>query len=404
MHHGHQLDRPRPRRRSVTRAPFVVAVLVAAVILAVGQLYLTVPLLPGVAERYGIPLSTAAWVGGGFGFAFALGNLLFGTISDRYDRRHVMAVGLALGAVVSAIAGTSTAFAPLLAARSVQGFLAAAIPSVSLAYATEALPPARRAVGVTAVSGSFLLAGVIGQAYALGVDEALGWRWVFWLLAPLLLAVALTLTRLPAVPRPTPTALATTFTRLGHLLRRPSLLVAYTGGITLLLTFVGMYTALTTTVGERYGIHSAVDLLLLRLPGLPGIALGLFAGPLITRFGAHRVAPAAFLIAAAGLALEAGSVTLPVLLVGSAIFVAGLAVTIPALVTLVGRASGEARGAGLAGYGFLVGLGGGISPVLVTALAPAGFAAVCLTLAGLLILAAATLALGPQPTPAPATV
>ncbi|XVS65444.1 MFS transporter [Actinosynnema sp. CA-299493] len=387
----------------MTRAPFVVAVLVAAVILAVGQLYLTVPLLPGVAERYDIPLSTAAWVGGGFGFAFAAGNLLFGTISDRYDRRHVMAVGLALGAVVSAIAGTSAAFAPLLAARAVQGFLAAAIPSVSLAYATEALPPARRAVGVTAVSGSFLLAGVIGQAYALGVDEVLGWRWVFWLLTPLLLAVAITITRLPTIPRPTPTALTTTFTRLGHLLRRPSLLVAYTGGVTLLLTFVGMYTALTTTVGERYGIHSAVDLLLLRLPGLPGIALGLFTGPLITRFSAHRVAPTAFLIAAAGLALEAGSTTLPVLLVGSAIFVAGLAITIPALVTQVSRASGEARGAALAGYGFLVGLGGGISPVLVTALAPAGFPAVCLTLAGVLILAAATLALGPQPTPAPAT-
>ncbi|KOX31017.1 hypothetical protein ADK67_09795, partial [Saccharothrix sp. NRRL B-16348] len=293
---------------------------------------------------------------------------------------------------------------PLLAARAVQGFLAAAIPSVSLAYAAEALPPARRAVGVTAVSGSFLLAGVIGQAYALGVDQALGWRWVFWLLAPMLLAVALTLTRLPTIPRPTPTALATTFTRLAALLRRPALLVAYTASVTLLLSFVGMYTALTATAGERYGIHSAVDLLLLRLPGLPGIALGLFAGPLIARFGAYRIAPTAFLLAAAGLALEAASTTLPVLLVGSAIFVAGLAVTIPALVALVGRASGEARGAGLAGYGFLVGLGGGVSPILVTALAPAGFAVVCLTLAGLLILAAATLALGPRPTPAPTTV
>ncbi|WP_367132001.1 MFS transporter [Saccharothrix sp. HUAS TT1] len=388
---------PRP-----TRPPLLIATLVAAVILAVGQLYLTVPLLPGVADRYDVTLSAASWVGGGFGFAFALGNLVFGTISDRYDRRHVMAFGLAAGAVVGLVAGTSTAFAPLLAARAVQGFLAAAIPSVSLAYVAEALPPARRAVGVTAVSGSFLLAGLIGQAYALGVDKAIGWRWVFWLLVPALLAVALAVTRLPKIPRPTPTPLATTFTSLGGLLRRPPLLVAYAGAITLLLTFVGMYTALTTTVGERYGIHAAADLLLLRLPGLPGIALGLFAGPLITRFGPHRVAPAAFLVAAAGLALEAGSTTLPVLLVGSAVFVAGLAVTIPALVALVGRASGESRGAALAGYGFLVGLGCGISPVLVTALAPAGFAAICLTLAALLVVAAGVVALGPAPATAPA--
>jgi MFS transporter, YNFM family, putative membrane transport protein len=385
---------------ALSSPPALVAVLVAAVILAVGQLYLTVPLLPGIAERYAIPLSAAAWVGGGFGFAFALGNLIFGTISDRYDRRHVMAFGLALGAVVALIAGSTTAFAPLLAARTVQGFLAASIPSVSLAYVAEALPPARRAVGMTAVSGSFLLAGLIGQAYALGVDKALGWRWVFWLLVPVLLAVALIITRLPRVPRPTPIALTTTFTRLAHLLRRPSLLVTYAGAITLLLTFVGMYTALTTAVGERYGIHGALDLLLLRLPGLPGIALGLFAGPLIARFGAHRIAPAALLVAAGGLALEATSTTLPVLLIGSAIFVAGLAVTIPALVSLVAQASGDARGAGIAGYGFLVGIGGGISPVLVTALAPAGFTTVCLTLAALLIAAATTLTFGPRPAPA----
>ncbi|MEU4448112.1 MFS transporter [Actinosynnema sp. NPDC050801] len=393
-----QTEAPAPR--TTPPGPAAVAVLVAAVILAVGQLYLTVPLLPGVAERYGVTLSAAAWVGGGFGFAFALGNLLFGTVSDRYDRRHVMAVGLVLGAVVGVVAGASTAFGPLLAARAVQGFLAASIPSVSLAYVAEALPPARRAVGMTAVSGSFLLAGLICQAYALGVDTALGWRRVFWLLVPALPAVALAITRLPEVPRPTPIALTATFTRLARLLRRPPLLVTYAGAITLLLTFVGMYTALTTAVGERYGIHGALDLLLLRLPGLPGIALGLFAGPLIARFGAHRVAPAALLVAAAGLALEAASSTLPVLLIGSAIFVAGLAVTIPALVSLVARASGDAKGAGIAGYGFLVGLGGGISPVLVTALAPAGFTAVCLVLAAVLITAAATLAFGPRPTPA----
>lgn len=388
-------------RTTLSRSPVLVSVLVAAVILAVGQLYLTVPLLPGVADRYDVPLATAAWVGGGFGFAFALGNLIFGTLSDRYDRRHVMAFGLTLGAVAGIVAGASPAFAPLLAARAAQGFLAASIPAVSLAYVAEALPPARRAVGVTALSGSFLLAGLVGQAYALGVDKAIGWRWVFWLLVPLLLLVAALLTRLPATPRPTPTPLVTTFTRLGVLLRRPPLLVAYVGAITLLLTFVGMYTALTATVGERYGIHDAVDLLLVRLPGLPGIALGLFAGPLITRFGAHRVAPAAFVVAAAGLVLEATSATLPVLLVGSAVFVAGLAVTIPALVSLVARASGEARGTGLAAYAFLVGLGGGISPVLVTALAPAGFAVICLTLAGLLLVAAATLVLGPRPAPVP---
>ncbi|QFZ19756.1 MFS transporter [Saccharothrix syringae] len=378
------------------RAPLVVAVLVGAVILSVGQLYLTVPLLPGIAARYDVPLAAAAWVGAGFGFAFAVGNLLFGTASDRYDRRLVMAVGLAAGAVAAVVAGAAGSFAPLLAARVVQGFLAASVPSVAVAHAVEVLPAHRRAAGVTAVSGSFLLAGLVSQGYALGVDRALGWRWVFWLVVPLLIAVAAAVVRLPGVPRPDPVPLGRTFARLGELVRRPPLLVAYAAAVTLLFTFVGMYTALNTAVGERYGLHDAVDLLLVRLPGLPGIVLGLFAGRLVARFGPHRVAVTAFLVAAAGLVLEAGAGSPAPLLGGSAVFVAGLAVAIPALIAIVGQAAGDARGTALAGYGFLVGLGGGVGPLVVAALEPAGFAVVCLVLGGLLAAAATVVAVGPR--------
>ncbi|MEJ2857426.1 MULTISPECIES: MFS transporter [unclassified Saccharothrix] len=374
----------------LVRPPVVVGVLITAAVLAIAQLYLTVPLLPGIAARHSVSLTTAAWVGGGFGFAFALGNLFFGTASDRYDRRHVMAVGLTLGAVTCVVAGAADSFGPLLTARVAEGFLAAAVPAVSLAYTAEVLPPARRAVGVTAVSSSFLLAGLVGQAYALGVDRAAGPRWVFWLLVPLLLATAFALTRLPAVPRRT----GAPWRAFGRLLRTPALLIAYPGALTLLLTFVGMYTALSATVGERYGIHDAGTLLLLRLPGLPGIVLGAFAGPLIARHGPHRVAVSALLTAALGLGVEAVAGGIAGVLVGSAVFVAGLAVAIPALVAVVGQASGEARGAGLAGYAFLVGLGGGISPVLVAALLPAGFAVVCAVLAAVLVVAATVLVWG----------
>ncbi|NUT96332.1 MAG: MFS transporter [Saccharothrix sp.] len=370
--------------------PVVIGVLMAAAVLAVAQLYLTVPLLPGIAARHSVPMTTAAWVGGGFGFAFALGNLVFGTASDRYDRRLVMAVGLTIGALTCVVAGAADSFGLLLAARVAEGFLAAAVPAVSLAYAAEALPPARRAVGVTAVSSSFLLAGLVGQAYALGVDRAAGPRWVFWLIVPLLLVTAFALTRLPAVPRRS----GAPWRAFGRLLRTPALLTAYPGALTLLLTFVGMYTALSATVGDRYGIHDAGTLPLLRLPGLPGIVLGAFAGPLIARHGAPRVAVSALLTAAVGLGVEAVAGGIAGVLVGSAVFVAGLAVAVPSLVVVVGQASGEARGAGLAGYAFLVGLGGGISPVLVAALLPAGFTVVCVVLAAILVAGATILALG----------
>lgn len=368
-----------------------VAVLAVGAVLVVAQLYLTVPLLPGVVERYGVPLSTATWVGGGFGLAFAVGNLVFGTASDRFDRRHVMATGLIACAAACLLAGSADSFAVLLAVRVLQGFVAAAFPSVALAHAAEAVPPHRRAVAVTAVSSSFLLAGLVGQAYALGVDRALGWRWVFWLVVPLLAALAVAVLRLPGTGARR-SDLRATYAALFTLVRRPPLLVAYAGAITLLLTFVGMYTAFNAVVAQRYGITSAGALLLLRLPGLPGIVLGAFAGPVITRFGAHRVATVALATAAAGLLMEALATGLWGLLAGSAVFVAGLAAAVPSLVAVVGQASGEARGAGLAGYGFLVGVGGGIGPLL----APMPFTALCALLCAVLLAAAATLGLGPR--------
>lgn len=383
----------------------VIAPLVAGALLVVAQLYLTVPILPGIAARYHEPLATAAWVGGGFGLAFAVGNLFFGTASDRFDRRHVMVIGLLGGAVTGVLAGASVGFGTLVAARIAQGFLAAAFPAVALAYVGEALAPARRAVGIAAVSSSFLLAGLLGQGYALAVDRAIGWRWVFWLLVPVLIAVAATVWRLPAAPRAAqpgsrparPPALGAAYRELGRLVRRPPLLVGYAVAITLLLTFVGLYSALSLAAHERYGVTGAPALLALRLPGLPGIALGAFAGPLVRRFGPHRVAVGALSIAAAGLILAAVSGTLALLLVGSAVFVAGLAVVIPAAVGIVGLASGAARGAGLAGYGFLIGVGGGVAPLLVGALAPYGFTVLCLVLAGVLAAAAAVAGLGPRP-------
>ncbi|MEU5692731.1 MFS transporter [Actinosynnema sp. NPDC020468] len=369
-----------------------VVVLMLGAVVVVAQLYLTVPLLPGVADRYGVSLAAASWVGGGFGLAFAVGSLVFGTASDRFDRRHVMVGGVVAGAVACVVAGAAPSFEVLLVVRVVQGFAAAAFPSVALAHVAEAVPVRRRAVAVTAVSSCFLVAGLVGQGFALLVDHGLGWHWVFWLMAPVLLVVAFAVSRLPATGRAVSGGSVVGAFR--ELLGRRELLVGYAGAVTLLLTFVGMYTAFNAEVAHRYGITEAADLLLLRLPGLPGILLGAFAGPMITRFGAHRVAGLAFAAATAGLAAEATATSLWLLLLGSAVYVAGLAVTIPALIAIVGQAGGDHRGTALAGYGFLVGLGGGAGPVVVTTIT--GFAPVCLTLAAVTAVAGLVVATGPR--------
>ena len=359
----------------------------APVVLA--QLYLTIPLMQDIEHRYEVSPSSAAWVAGGFSLAYAFGNLVFGTISDRYDRRVVMIFGVLGGAVLAVVAGLSAGFGMLLTVRISQGFVAAAVPPVALAYAVEVLPAARRSLGLAWISCGFLLAGIAGQAFALWGNAALGWRWVLALPAVPLLLCALWLRTLPARP---PSFRGPMISGLISVARRPQVLVGWVCAVTLLLAFVGMYGALSAAAGTRYGISGPGPLLLLRLAGIPGILMCLFAGRLIRRFGPHRTGMLAFLIGAGGLVVEAVAGPLWLLLVGSAIFVAGIALAIPCAVAVVGAASGASRGAGIAGYGFLVGVGGALAPLLVAAVP--GFGVLCFILAGALLMAAAAMTVG----------
>lgn len=387
------------RTRAVARTRIeqpvaVTAVLIAAVLLVVSHIYLTIPLVPHVADDHGTTVTAAAWIGSGFGVAFAVGNLVFPTLSDHVDPRAVMAFGLVAVAVTGVLAGLAPNLPTLVAARVVQGFLAPALPAVALAYLPRVVPGRIRPTALAVLSSCFLLSGIVGQSWALLVQPVLGWRWVLWGMAPLLVVAALLIARLPAAARPdVPGSFAGVLGTLAGMLRRPQILVAYTGALTILLTFVGMYVALQDS-STALGASDPVTGLLLRLPGLPGIALGWFAGAFIGRIGPHRTGAAAFLLAAVGLGIEALGGPLWLTLVGSGVFVAGLAVAVPAAVTLVAMAAGPARGAGMAGYAFLIGAGASIGPLLAGALAGAGFAAICGVLAAILLVPSIAFAAG----------
>jgi MFS transporter, YNFM family, putative membrane transport protein len=371
----------------------VIGVLSLGALVVLAQLYLTIPLMPDIEHRYAVSPSAAAWVGSGFSLAYAFGNLIFGTISDRYDRRFVMVFGVVGGAVLAGVTGLSTGFAMLVAVRAAQGFVAAAFAPVALAYAVEVLAPARRALGLAFISCGFLLAGIFGQAFALWGNAALGWRGVLALPGVPLLLLGRWLLALPAPPRhDSASSIGRTIVGLVSLLRRPQVLVGWVCALTLLLAFVGMYGGLSAAAATRYGISGPGPLLLLRLAGIPGILMCLFAGRLIRAVGPHRTGVLAFLLGAGGLVVEALAGPLWLLLVGSAGFVAGIALAIPCAVAVVGAASGAARGAGIAGYGFLIGVGGAVAPLLV-AVVP-GFGPLCLLLAAALLVSAAAMVFG----------
>jgi len=66
-----------------------VAVMSIAAVVVVGQLYATIPQLDDLAEESGVRSAAAAWASTAFGFAYALGMLVAGPLSDAVGRRRV---------------------------------------------------------------------------------------------------------------------------------------------------------------------------------------------------------------------------------------------------------------------------------------------------------------------------
>ena len=144
--------------------------MMSAALLVVGQLYVAIPLLPGLAARFGTDLKGAALVGTAFGLAYATGFLVFGLLSDRIGRVRVILFGLLALTAATVLAALAETFSLLLAARALQGLAAATFPPAALSLVVESLPAERRPFGIAAMSFAFLGAApatqVLGAALA----------------------------------------------------------------------------------------------------------------------------------------------------------------------------------------------------------------------------------------------
>jgi MFS transporter, YNFM family, putative membrane transport protein len=386
------------------QAPVVapLAVLVSCALLVLMQLYLAIPLAPVIGEALGDGgAAAAAALGTAYALAYGVGFLVFGPVSDRYGRKPVLVPGMAALAIATAGLSAASSLPMVGLLRSVQGLLAASFAAVALAYVGEALPPRWRSTGIGAISTAFLVAGILGQVYAQAVAQALGWRWVFGLAAPAFAIAAIavaTVLREPARSGP-PASLGQKYRELAALAVRRELALPYAACVPVLLSFVAMYAALGPLLQTQYGLDDS-EVLLVRLAALPAMLLAPLAGWLVGRHGPTRIAVAGFLLAAAGLAAQAMSVAaLSALVVASVVFVAGIAMIVPAVIALVGGRGGSARAGALGLTGLAVFAGASCGQL--AAELPLGFTGLMFALAALLIIGGVLVAISGPRTPMP---
>lgn len=153
--------------------------------------------LPGIGAGLGGGLAALQWVIDGYAVVLAALLLTGGALGDVFGHRRVVVAGFALFGAASAACGLAGSAPWLVAARAGQGLGAALLLPGTLAVITNAHPgraERARALGIWAgVSALALAAGpVLGGA----IVAAAGWRPVFWLNVPIVLAAAVATRRL----------------------------------------------------------------------------------------------------------------------------------------------------------------------------------------------------------------
>lgn len=387
---------PEPSTQSTTRpaspaypaGSSATATLVVTALLVLTQLYAAIPLLaPISADLHGnatVALSTA------FSLTYALGFLIWGPVSDHYGRRRTMALALGILTVSTGCCALAPSLPALAALRAIQGLSASGFAPVALAYLSEALAPHRRAGAIGAMSTSFLVAGIVGQVLASLVALHLGWRWFFplcgGLLAVALAAVLAVVHDAAHASGPSGSSLRGQFASLGRLALRPAVLALSLAHVTLLMVFVAMYTGIGGHL-ESLGMRPST-IILIRLAALPAMFLSLGAGRFAARRSWAQIARLGFGVSALGMLGEALLAdSLAGLVTASVVYVAGVALAAPAMISLYGQVSAPNRGSGMALNGFILFVGTSAGPLLATS-SPT-FRALALALTGILVLALA---------------
>ena len=145
----------------------------------------------------GASVEQLEWTVNAYNLSFAVLLITGAALGDRYGRRNLYAVGVALFTAASAVCALAPNVGVLIAARALQGAGSALLVPLGLALLSAAFPPERRGAAIGMFSAITGLAVASGPLIGGAVVQGLAWQWIFWINVPIgAVAVPLVLTKM----------------------------------------------------------------------------------------------------------------------------------------------------------------------------------------------------------------
>ena len=359
-------------RRAVPGSREFLAIIALCMAMAALSIDLMLPAFPEMRAAFGLDEDSTeiSLVITGFFIGLGFGQLVYGPVSDRFGRKRVLYVGIAVyivGAVASTQADSLGAF---VACRIVWGFGAACPRSLALAILRDTFEGDRMARVMSNVMATFILVPVVAPSIGSGLLALGGWHLTLWF--PVGFAVLLTVWIALRLPETLPTekrrsvAPSALLDAAGAVVRNRQTM-AFCAASTFLFGIMTSYVGSTQVIVEE--VFGEEDLFPIIFGALAiGLALGSFlAAKLVTRIGLARLVRigACYAVASAGFLAIVGIATgghppLWLFLVASALMLPSVTALVPNTNTAAMAPLGHIAGMAAAIIGTISTIGGAL--------------------------------------------
>jgi len=186
-------------------SPWIIFALAAACGIIAANLYYAQPLVGPIGSDIGLSAGAAGLIVTLTQIGYGLGLLFIVPLGDIVENRKLVVVSLFLSALLLALAGVVKTALLFLAASLFIG-LGSVAAQILVPYAAHLSPDASRGRNVGNVMSGLLLGIMLARPLSSMVAEYMGWRFVYYISAAAILALALLLARLLPARRPLTTA------------------------------------------------------------------------------------------------------------------------------------------------------------------------------------------------------
>jgi predicted MFS family arabinose efflux permease len=149
------------------------------------------PVLPHVADDFGVGIATAASFAAVFAFTFAAVQPAIGAAADLFGKARLMTICLALLGVANILGALSTSFPMLFVTRILAGIGSGGVFPVALSLTSDLVGPDKRQLAIGRTLAGSMTGNLLGATASGLIGDLLGWRGVLSVLGGLVIIVAL---------------------------------------------------------------------------------------------------------------------------------------------------------------------------------------------------------------------